>query len=460
MIKTEEIRHKGYAAVVVVLKDFVILPNCDNVKSALVFGNSIIVSKAAQVGEIGLYFPVETALSKEFLGHNNQFRKSEFGNVDPEKKGFFEEHGRVRAMKFRGHKSEGFYIPIASLAYTGLPLTEFTVGMEFDRLGDKEICAKYIPRRNKVQGPGGNRQGRQARAEDRIVQGQFRFHIDTENLRRNVHQIYPKDFISISEKLHGTSAIFSNVLVKRELRWFERILKALGVKIQETEYGYIWSSRRVIKGVDGQEKANSIHYYDTDIWGIVAREIQERVPKSYTIYAEILGFTPEGSPIQKGYHYGCEVGSHKTVVYRITVTNPDGKVIELGWKQVKKFCMINGLEMVPEHYFGRADSFYPLPEGLRGDAHLHNKEEIEDWQRGFLAKLERTYVSDQMCLRNRGEVPAEGVVVKVEKFDEALALKLKNFKFLEWETAQLNEGVVDIETEQSEVPDAGEKETV
>lgn len=430
--------NRNYAAAVCALSTFVDLPNCDNVKAALIFGNSVIVSKTATSGEVGLYFPVECQIDKEFLGANNQFRKPEWGNIDPDKKGFFEEHGRVKAMKFRGHKSEGFWIPIEALAYTGLPLTDFTVGLEFDELGDHKICQKYIPRRN--QGSvRGNKQGRQARAEDRIVEGQFRFHIDTDNLRRNVHQVLPKNIISITEKLHGTSAVFSSILVKREIGWFERLLKRCGVAIAETEYGYVWSSRRVVKGVAGQEKANSVHYYDTDIWGIVAKEIEDRVPKSFTIYGEIVGYTPEGSPIQGGYHYGCEVGSHRLFIYRITSTNADGKVLELGWKQVKNFCQKNGLEMVPEHYFGRASDFYPLTEG---------QSEL-DWQIGFLAHLEKTYLKDQMCLLCNGEVPAEGVVVKVERLDEAVALKCKNFLFLTEESKALDRGTVDIETQES-----------
>lgn len=445
-MKLEKPANSNYACSVVKLEKFVDLDNCQHVKAALLYGNSVIVSKSAQSGELGLFFPVETAISKEFLGANNQFRKAEFGNADPEKKGFFEEQGRVKAMKFRGHKSEGFWVPIEYLAYTGIDLSEFKAGMEFDAIGDRKICEKYVPRRNKVQGPSGKHQGRQARAEDRIVEGQFRFHIDTDNLRRNVHQVHPNDIISISEKLHGSSIIAANLLVKRELGWFERLLQRLGVKIQDHEYGYIWSSRRVVKGVGGQEKANSIHYYDSDIWGVAAKAIRDLVPGGFTLYGELLGWTPEGSPIQKGYHYQCAVGEHKLVIYRITVTTPEGKVIELGWRQIAEFCSRNGLQMVPEHFFGRAGDFYDVV-----------CDDVKEWQRGFLAKLESTYVTDKMCLRNNGDVPAEGIVLKIERLDEAVSLKLKNFRFLAHESSLLDQGVVDIETEQSEVEALEEK---
>lgn len=453
-MKLEKPANSNYACSVIQLSSFVELENCQHVKAALLYGNSVIVSKTAQAGELGLFFPVETAISKEFLGANNQFRKPEMGNTDPEKKGFFEEQGRVKAMKFRGHKSEGFWVPIEYLSYTGLDLSEFKPGMEFDAIGDRKICEKYIPRRNKVQGPGGKHQGRQDRAEDRIVEGQFRFHIDTDNLRRNVHQIQPDMWISISSKWHGTSAIFANLLVKRELNWLERLLKRCGVKVQDHEYGYIWSSRRVVKGVGGQEKANSIHYYDTDIWGIVAKEIADRVPLGYAIYAEIVGFTPEGSPIQGGYHYGCERGSHRTLVYRVTVTNPDGKIIELSWQQMKEFCARNGLEMVKELWYGQARNFGG--DGLWRLAAV----DVQAWQVEFLKTLETMYVRDEMCEYNNMDVPREGVVIKVDWLDEAVAFKCKQWNFLLRESAQNDLGVVDIETEQSEVPSDGEVEAL
>ncbi len=430
-------RNRNYCAIVVALTDFVELPNCDNVKAAIIFGNSIIVSKAESAGAVGLYFPAETQLTKEFLGANNLFRKAECGNADPDKKGFFEEHGRVKTLKFRGHKSEGFWIPIQSLAYTGAALHELTVGSELDFVGDHEICRKYVPAGNTTRGRVA-KSGRQPRIEDRIVGGQFRFHIDTENLRRNIHKIEPHMWISISDKWHGTSAVFANILVQRELTGLDKLARWLGVRVADSEYGYTWSSRRVIKGVGGSAKADSVHFYGSDIWGGVARQLEHLVPKGYTIYGEIVGFTEDGSAIQKGYAYGCEPKAHRFVVYRITSTNPDGRILEFSWRQMSEFCQKMGLEMVKELWFGRAADFHQQIPG----------ESLTDWQRGFLANLEHTFVKDQMCQHNGGKVPAEGVVVKIDSLDEAIAFKCKNFKFLERETKSLDAGEVDVETAQ------------
>ena len=462
----EPLKHSNYGATVVALSNFVALEKgeggklaCDNVKAALIYGQSVIVSKDTPVGAVGLYFPAETALSAEFLGQNNLYRKTEFGNVDPEKKGFFEQHGRVRVVKFRGHKSEGFWIPIESLSYLGLPLSEFPLGAEFDFVNEHEICHKYIPRRNRVSNPCAPR-GRKARVEDKLVDGQFRFHIDTAQLRRNSHRIEPDTLISVSEKWHGTSAIFSNILVMRDLPWYERLLKRLGVKIQEHEYGFTWASRRVVKGVDGEAKKDAVHFYSTDIWGTVAKEISEFVPKGFTVYGEIVGFTPDGGAIQGGYHYGCQPGTHRFLVYRVTSTNHDGKVVELAWPQMKEFCRKYGLEMVKELYYGRADGFYKFTGTGEAQSvergHVINMT-LEEWQTGFIQALEKAYVYDQMCQHNNMEVPAEGVVVRIERYDECESYKLKSFLFLKHESDMLDKGELDMETAEAEGGDDTEE---
>ena len=443
-----EPHNKNYCAVVVALKNFVDLPNCDNVKAALIFGNSVIVGKDQQPGDVGLFFPVETALSTEFLAANNLYRKPEWGNVDGDKKGFFEQHGRVKAMKFRGHKSEGFWIPLAALEYLGYAFPDpinFKEGLEFDEIDGHPICQKYVPKRN----PGRavqNRQGRKASPADRLLEGQFRFHADTEQLRRNMHALHPDTWISISDKWHGTSAIFANVLTQRELPWYERVLRALGVKVQEADYGYAWASRRVIKGVDGEEKSGTAHWYDTDIWGVVGKEVADRIPKGYTVYGEIVGYTPTGEAIQKGYHYGCEVGSHKFLVYRATVTNQEGKVLELSWLQLKEFCAKYGFEMVREIFYGTVADWVCL----LNDVYFcdDNYFSDENWRDNLLQEFEKMYVADQMCPFNKNEVPAEGIVIRLEHLDCYEAYKLKSFLFLKRESDSLDKGELDMETAQ------------
>lgn len=443
-------KNSNYAASVVELSSFVELAGCDNIKCAMIYGNSVVVSKGVNEGDLGLFFPVETQLDHEFLANNNLYRKPELGNVDQDKKGFFEQNGRVRAVKLRGYKSEGFWIPLESLSYLQIPLSEFVLGTEFDCIGDHTICRKYIPfQRERGGSTSSNKSGganKKPSLASQIVENQFRFHPDTENLRRNVHKISPEMHISISDKWHGTSAVFSHLLVNRKLAWYERIAKFLGIKIQEQEYAFVWSSRKVVKGivrdsgVETNEKQQ--HYYSCDIWGVVADEIKDRVPKGITLYGEIVGYTPAGGFIQNGYHYGCKSGQHKFVVYRVTYTNQDGKTLEFSWQQMKEFCLKYGFEMVKELWCGRAVDFVS-----DADVSCH-------WHEQFLSAIEAKFVTDQMCPYNAFEVPQEGIVLKVDTLSENVAFKLKNFRFLQHETKALDSGEVDMETFESEQVEA------
>jgi hypothetical protein len=455
-----EPKNINYCATVVKLEKFVPLlkgeggkQNCDNVKAAIIFGNSVIVSKDTEPGSIGLFFPVETALSEDFLRNNNLYNKSDL-NLDNTKKGYFESHGRIKAVKFRGHKSEGFWIPIESLNY--IPnLEDPKLGDQFDQIGDDVICFKYVPKTNRSTKVGVPGQKKQKKPQDRIVNGQFAFHVDTAQLKRNIHRLHPKNLITISDKWHGTSAIYANILVQRELNWLERLLKKWNwIQIQETEYGFVTSSRRVIKEVTGKVHTNTQHFYDVDIWSKVGEEIKDLIPKGYTVYGEIVGYVNDHKMIQKGYHYGCQPGTHQFLVYRVTFTNPDGKVIELSHKQLTEFCKKVGLETVKCLYYGFAKDFGSIRTKILANKLLEGRmpeESLENWQQYFLEDLQKQYVYDQMCSYNNNEVPAEGIVLKVETTFEPEVYKLKSFKFLEWETKELDKGEVDLETEQSEV---------
>jgi len=440
----EEPKNPNYCATVVTLKTFVDLPGCDFIKAAIVFENNVIVSKDFKVGDVGLFFPVECQLSKEFLSANNLYRKPECGNIDITKSGFFEEHGRIKCVRFRGHKSEGFWIPLSSIDFALSPATrsmDFIGGETFDQINSIEICRKYIPKSNNSGGLNATKAG--CKLKDIIVEGQFAFHYDTENLKKNIHKIHPDDIISISEKFHGTSGVFSNVLINRKLSFIEKLLLKCGVKIQKTEYNIAYSSRKVIKSVTGPDKDSN------DLWNLVALEIQERIPKNYSIYGEICGYMPSGKAIQaapggKAYHYGCEKGKHQLFVYRVTSTNPDGKIIELNWPQKKEFCTKYGFEMVKELYYGTADQFFSWDTDF-----LSDPEDVE-WQKALLKTIESEFVRDQLCPWNNGEVPAEGIVVCVDHLEGSESFKMKNYLFLEGESKLLDSGVADIETIESE----------
>jgi hypothetical protein len=120
------------------------------------------------------------------------------------------------------------------------------IGVEFDELNDIKICEKYIPKQTNQQNQRNNNKNL-IKKFNVLIENQFRLHTDTSQLGKSIHRIKSDDIISITTKLHGTSGISSNILCKRKLNIFEKILKNIGIKIQDTEYKNIWSSRKVIK---------------------------------------------------------------------------------------------------------------------------------------------------------------------------------------------------------------------
>ncbi len=433
-------KNANYCAVVADVKSVMPLPKCDKIQGARLFGTTtVIVGLDVKPGDRGIYFPPETALAPTFLAVNNLYNKPEYGNVDPNaRRGYFEKHGRVRTIKFRGNASEGFWLPLAEFpAFAQLATVD--EGTSFDELDGQEICWKYVPKRNPSKAY--NPQKPIKKPSDDIKEGQFRLHYDTHQLRRNAHAIQPDDIISISEKEHGTSGIFANLPIKRKLNMVERVLKflRLPVQLEEFEFGPVYSSRKVIKGVGANAPQRPGGYYVSPIWQKVNEEIGASIPPGYTVYAEIVGYMENGGFIQKGYHYGCQPGEHKTRVYRVTITTADGKVHELTVPDVKAFCAERGLETVTFYYYGPAKGRWAYDETTP----------VEQWQESLVRELEGCHVGG-LCHRNNNEVPAEGIVVRVDENRSCRAYKLKSFEFLERETKMLDAGEEDIEEMESQ----------
>ncbi len=248
-MKIEAPKNLNYCATVVKIEKILPHSNADKLAKAIIFGNSVIVGKDVQVGDVGIFFPLECKLSPEFLKYNSLYREKTW-NADSSKAGFFEENGRIRAVKLRGEKSEGFFVGLESLDFAVInPDKKLKVGDEFDTLNGHLICEKYvIP----VKGSAGTQKVRGPKAvprESRLVEGQVRLHIDTPQLKRSMDQINPEDIISITSKWHGTSWWTGNLLTKKKFGWFKKLLaKMLGST--EYEYGIVYGSRKVIKGVN------------------------------------------------------------------------------------------------------------------------------------------------------------------------------------------------------------------
>ena len=158
-----------------------------------------------------------------------------------------------------------------------------------------------------------------------------------------------------------------------------------------------------------------------------------------TIYAEIVGYLPNGGAIQKDFDYGCAPNTFAVYVYRITYTNSSGKVFEFSAKQVQDYCKKVGLNPVPELYYGSAALWYELYSGKTLEADMN----LDDWRLEMLELLKELY-TNQDCFMCNNKVPEEGLVYRIEDLG-LKAYKLKSTRFLEYETKQLDKGNTNLE---------------
>ena len=145
-MKLKEPMNLNYAAQVVRISALNPLENSDNLLGAPLLGMQAVVSKDTEIGTVGVVFVAGTQLSDEYTAKNNLFRHHEF-NEDKDKTGFIEDNRRVKAIKLRGNRSDALFMPLSSLAYTKVDLSELKVGDVFEELNDFEICKKYEVKR-------------------------------------------------------------------------------------------------------------------------------------------------------------------------------------------------------------------------------------------------------------------------------------------------------------------------
>jgi hypothetical protein len=414
-MKFEKPENSNYCATAVKIRNIIPLQNCDNVVATTIFGFQAIIGKDVEIGTLGIVFPVETQLSDEFVSNNNLYRHEEY-NKEPKKKGYLEDNRRVKAIKFRGHTSNALFMSLDCLSYLGIDLDNLKEGDEFDKIDGKEICKKYVvPTRSngKVNEP-------PAKKFVRVDKLYMPEHFSTDNYFRNDRNIDPEQEIIVTQKLHGTSIRIGNTIVKRKLNVFEKVLGLLGVKIEKTEFDYVFGSRKVIKDVNNQ---NQQHYYETDIWTTQGKKLEGLVPENFLVYGELIGWTPNNAPIQTNYTYNLPQGEAQLYIYRVAFVNEKGLVVDLGWDQVKEFCFQRGLNTVPEVFRGRHKDF--------------NAQQFVDRRLKDIAPA-CVHLSDP-------EGIDEGVCIRVDHIVPQI-YKAKGPKFFEHETALLDKGEVDLET--------------
>lgn len=429
-----------YNAYITTLKNIRKHSNADRLQCVSVFGNNVIVDLSYQEGQRVVFFPTDGQLSEEFANDNNLVRKKdEDGNniggyLDPDKR-------NITAIKLRGEKSEGLVLPIEVLGkYTDVD--KLKDGDQITVLNGHEICRKYIPRSNRrSNSSNGNKKKDIRQIKEKISYPYFVEHIDTGQLAYNRNAFKEGDTCYITLKCHGTSArsSFATKITKKRA---PKILKALfHMKDKEyTEYEMVSGTRRTtLNDYNGGWYGNNLFrkkYHDF---------FKDKLPKGMEVFYEIVGWVDENQTIMGKcsnklvkdkefskmygdttvFSYGCEVGQNDCYVYRMTMTNPDGYVVELPWEQVQIECEKMGVKCVPTF-----DKFI-----------------FTTWE-DLMERVEKYYDGADPIGKTHVR---EGVVIRIDNREKFTAYKHKNFSF------KVLEGII---KDQAAEPDMEEAEDI
>lgn len=427
--------HCGYVVKVEQLRPH---SNADRLQIATFFGSDTIVSLNTKLGDIGVYFPTDLQLGEKFCQLNDLVRrKDENGNqvggyLDPVKR-------NIKAIKLRGEKSDGIFLPISCLEQIG-DISTLNVGDTITVFNGEEICRKYIP---VVKGGGHKYHATEKKVKDYACPT-FYEHEDTEQLAYNLNAFKRSDEIEITLKQHGSSGRTGYLPVThyKKQNWFRKLLH-LPVR-EHTEYEYIDGSRRVVLHDD--KKAG---FYESDDWRhAMGEKFRGKLRKGETVYYEIVGFQgPKGAPIMASvanskikdkefskmygdttvFSYGCDPNNGyngeyydetgtlayfepccDVYVYRMTMVNEDGDVVEYSPDFMRYRCEQMGVKtvLVFDHFIIPEDCF---------DPGLWVKQQCEKYYDGP-DPIGKTHVR-------------EGVVARIINRPKFTAYKIKNFSF-------------------------------
>ena len=446
-----------YKAYITRIKNLHKHPNADRLQVGECFGNQVVVSLEYTDNQLGIYFPSDGRLSVEFAEKNNLLRKKdENGNniggyMEPDKR-------RITAIKLRGEKSDGLFLPLSSLESFG-NINKLSEGDTIDTFNNHLICEKYIPYRRhaSVAGGAGKRVKRRAR---RTICPTFFEHKDTEQLAYNLSAFKPGDQIEITLKMHGTSQRigYLPVVKKYKRTIIDRIMHREGKPIYN--YEIVAGTRRVV--LENYENG----YYGSDKFREpYAKLFEGKLHKNETVYAEIVGFVDENTPIMASgnnkklndkeiikqygevteFSYGCApvpipaivnastgeespaIPQNDIYVYRMTMTNEDGDVVEYSPDFMRYRCEQMGVKTVPVLWKGI------IPENLQTENFLTNDNgDFDDW---IYAENAGEWIRNKAEQYYDGPDPIgkthirEGVVVRVVNRPNFTAYKHKNHTF-------------------------------
>lgn len=424
-MKLLEPENKDYAGVIVRLPEPVALEGLDNLVGLQVLGSQSLVAKTSDYGELALVFTAGTQLSEEFAHKNNLYRHTD-RNSDPKEAGYLGDNRHLTSVKFRGHRSDALVVRLESLSYIKkLDLSQFNEGDTFDRIGDHEICRKFVSRQTHAQKTIEKNKKIFSRVDEKFLPQ----HYDTDNYFKNSHIIPENADVTVTQKLHGTSIRIANTIVSRQLTFVERFAKKFGATVMDKEYDYVYGSRRAIKG---ENNPNQADYYGSNVWVDAGTKLVGKIPKGYLIYGELIGWTAEGAALQSKYTYQVPQKTADLYIYRVATINPEGVVLDMTYDQIVEFCRDRDLKVVPLLWRGKYKDFKP-----------------EDWV-DFAGHTElRRYKEDgypQAIPLDKDSPCDEGVVVRAEGI-APYALKCKSATFVGHDNQIAETGTLDMEEE-------------
>lgn len=418
-----------YEAYITTLKNVRKHSNADRLQVAECFGNQVIVDLSYKEGDVGIYFPTDGKLGEEFAKANDLLRRKDKngndagGYLDPIKR-------NIKAIKLRGEKSDGLFMPLRTLEKFG-DVSKLKVGDRITTFNGKLICEKYIPR-TRQKGPSNVTKVKKQKRE--VEFPLFAEHIDTEQLDYNLSNFKKGDICYITLKMHGTSQRTANLPKQNNKNWFTKLKD----KFLKTKYGVVSGTRRVVlenfdKGFYGNDQFRR-KYHDL---------FKDKLQKGEEVFYEVVGYVNENTPIMPDgnnkkiqdkefvlkygentrFSYGCDEGFNDIYVYRMTMTNEDGYVVEYPWELVKTRCEEMGVKHVPE-----LDKFFYKTE--------------KDLLKRVAKYLDITDPIGKTHI-------AEGVVVKIENRKKFKAYKKKGFFF------KVLEGII---KDTAEMPDMEEEQ--
>ena len=493
-----------YNAYITRIKNLHKHPNADRLQIGECFGNAVIVSMEYEDNQLGVYFPSDGQLSVEFAEANNLLRKKdENGNniggyMDPDKR-------NVTAIKLRGEKSDGLFLPLKSLESFG-DITTLREGYRIDNFNGHEICCKYVSRTQNRRGH--YSEGNKTRKKKVPTSPLFAEHADTEQLAYNLAAFKPGDGIEITLKMHGTSQRtgYLPVLVGYKDSLYRRFINKLIMSLKARknwgfdgrnalyhslkhgepiyDWGYVSGTRRTVL-----EDFECGYYGSNEFREAHSKFFEGKLNKGEEIFYEVVGFTHTGDPIMASgdnkklqdkefikqygqttvFSYGCDPVGWPDIdgqedengylprlpisdiyVYRMTITNEDGFTVEYTPDFMRYRCEQMGVKCVPV-----MDKFIIPTHKPLG---MWNDEDKANVTPGYRPPIDAgEYVKFMAEHYYDGPDPIgkthirEGVVVRIINRPKFCAYKHKNWYF------KALEGIVKVE---AETPDMEEAESV